>query len=270
MAVIVFDNDDTLSVGCAAIYAKAQMLFYLYLHEIFGKQIVSYSDLNNIYQLAESEAIPYWGVKRGRVAYSMLKTYWAVYEWADKRFNLNFSDKEHVKHGTEIQKLGNLPFDHAQIQWFPEAPELLERLKLAGHTLCLLTNYDSEEWPKRAALLGVEKFFDKERVLAVSMKKTREDFIKVSNWSLETDKNNLWIAVGNSPKSDVLPAAGELGISDRWYGIHIPYGGNSSPHTKDEGGVNLWPTINHPQVINIASLKELESAINQLSSKSAS
>src|SRR3989344_993467 len=147
MAVIVFDNDDTLSVGCAAIYAKSQALFYLYLHEIFGKQMVSHTDLNNLYQLNETEAIPYWGVRRGRVAYSMKKTYWAVYEWADKKFNLNFSDEKHMEYGAEIQKLGDLPFDHSQIQWFPESPELLKRLKEAGHILCLLTNYDAEEWP---------------------------------------------------------------------------------------------------------------------------
>lgn len=260
MATIVFDNDDTLSLGCAAIYGKAQILFYLYLYEIFGKQMISYAALNNIYQEAENGAMPYWGVRRGRVAYSMLKTYWAVYEWANKIFNLNFSDEEHKRHGVEIQKLGDLPFDHSQIRWFPETLELLGKLKRAGHTICLLTNYDTEEWPKRAALLRVEVFFDKARILAVPMRKVQDDFIKVSGWTSETDKNNLWIAVGNSPV-DFLPA---MNISSNWRGIHIPYGGNSSPHTKNEGKIDLFPTISHPQVTNITSLKELEFVINRL------
>ena len=258
MAIIVFDNDDTLVLGTAAIYSKAQVLFHLYLHEIFGPRMVSHLAVNNLYQKIDTDAIPDWGTGRGRVAHSMLKVYREVYKWAEKRFDLNFSAEEHRKHSLKIRELGDLPFDHSQVQWFPEAKNLLEKLMRAGHTLFLLTNYDPREWPKRSEELGIEKFFAKKHILPVIQKKTAQDFIQVSDWNEKMDKYNLWVAVGNS-EIDVLPP---LDISPNWRGIHIPYGSNSSIHSF-HSGINLTPTVNHPKVINIQSLKELESALDQ-------
>lgn len=235
MAVIVFDNDDTLMMNEWQ-YSEARAKFFAYLYRIFKDYTPNLHSLTDRFDEIEKEHFARWGIRRGRTTESKLVLYEEVSTYAQQR-GLVFSKKVRARHLRHIAALGDLPFDYSRMQWRPGTERVLGMLKNEGHVLCLLTSYDSDVFPKKAAFLNIGRFFDPAHVRVIHGKKTPADFIAVSGWSEEREKQLRWFAVGNG-ESDIRPA---LDISERWMGIYVPHGSTSPLFEK--GGANEWP---HP------------------------
>ena len=259
--VAVFDADDTLWMNEGQ-YSQAVCRFFDYLYQALRNRVPTRGYLSERFQKIDGELFGTWGVKRGRLAKSMVRLYYEVLGWAKWRYGVNLHDKRDERF---IREIGDLPFDYELLDWLPEAKALLEKLKKAGWKLCLLTSYDNKVFPKRAKYMGLKEFFHPENTLAVEYKKTKEDFIAVSGWSPQSDKNQKWVAVGNAD-SDILPA---LDISENWYGVRVPHGSSSKYcEDKDSGKYTdcpypyfMPPPLVHPRALDLRSLSDFPKAM---------
>lgn len=260
--VAVFDADDTLWMNEWQ-YSRATSRFFDYLYTIFQGKIPNLHYLKDRFYKIDGELFKEWGVKRGRMAESMVRLYKEVCEWAKWRFGTFFYDHTDEE---KIRTIGDLPFHYIDLRWLPEARTALSLLKENGHSACLLTCYDTKVFPHRAKFMKLYEFFPPERIRATEFRKTKEDFIAVSGWTPEKDKEFVWVAVGNAD-SDILPA---LEISENWHGVRIPHG-STSKYCEDkekylEGKFAHFmpPPLIHPRSIDIRSLSEFNSALQNL------
>lgn len=239
MPVIVFDNDDTLMMNEWQ-YSQAIEICFTYFYEIFQDFTPNRNALNARYIAIDKQNFAKWGIRRGRVADTKRMLYEEVRVYAEKR-GLKFSKKTRAEHLRRIAEIGDLPFDFTKMRWRPGVEKVLRTLKKEGNTLCLLTSYDKDVFPKKAELLKIGHFFDSAHVRAIDSSKKKEDFIAVSEWTAENDADRKWYAVGNG-ESDIRPA---LDISDRWRGVYIPHG-STSPIFEQGKEQNDWPEpLNH-------------------------
>lgn len=251
MGVFVFDGDDTLWMNEWQ-YSEAYANYFSYLYKIFENKTPALHLIWERYFLIESELYKEWGVKRGRVAEAMVR----MYRDLNKRVKFEFGKDMHsFKHEEQIKKIGDQPFQYERLTWNPGAQDVLRTLRQEGHTVCFLSSFDKEVFPRKAEFLGLYDFFDKKNVRITEFKKTKEDFIAVSGWKNEyADLNHEWYAVGNG-ESDVRPA---LEISERWRGIYIPHG-STSQYFRGKRGMDYWTStsIDHPRAVTINSISEL-------------
>jgi hypothetical protein len=265
---VVFDADDTLWMNGWQ-YDEANVEFFRYLFQIFRQRTPNLHYIYRRFFEIDGELFKTWGIKRGRVTESMIRTYREICQWVGWRFGVYFSDKETGQHNQEIRGIGDLPFDYTRLQWQPEAPWLLKKLNQMGCQLCLLTSYDAAVFPKRAEFMNIDsgQLFRPENIKVVEKKKTKEDFIEVSGWRPENART-LHIAVGNA-ESDILPA---LEIGENWWGIHIPHSTTSVYAYQPERNPDLPEPMSHfmprklihPQVKNVYLLRNFFNAFNEI------
>lgn len=269
MPVIVFDADDTLWMNERQ-YSEAYSKYFLFLFETFRQYAPTLKYVNKRFFQIDGDLYKKkirdnsddtWGIRKGRIAESMRLCYEEVSAWAKDRLGHEFQADERARHLEEIKKIGDMPFDFTKLVWRPDALRALEYLEGRGHTLCLLTSYDPELFPKRAAFMEVERFFAPEHIRAIPGSKVAKDFVLVSGWTAEKDAGCDWYAVGNG-ESDINPA---LEVSDRWRGFYMPHGSTSKFFNHEEGSNEypepvkhfMPPKFEHPRVLTLHDLDEL-------------
>ena len=244
---LVFDVDDTL-LATSWTYDEAYTAYFNYLYKILQGRVPSLHDLYERYFEIEAELAPLWGVKRGRVAESMVRLYQEVCNWVQSRYgeSVYMAEDENF-----IRMIGDRPFNYRKHFWLPGVKETLSVLAGKGYSLCLLTSYDSQLFPERAKFLGLEEFFG-QRMRFIEDKKTPLDYIAVSGWNSSADGE--WNTVGNG-ESDIRPA---LEIADNWFGIYIPHKSTSPFFKRDGKKVSFNATlIEHPRVLNIKTFRDI-------------
>lgn len=260
MAVIVFDNDDTLMMNEWQ-YSQAIERCFTYFYEIFRDFAPNRNALNARYIAIDKQNFAKWGIRRGRVAETKRMLYEEVCAYAERR-GLKFSKKARAGHLSTIEAIGDLPFDYTKMRWRPGVERALGTLRKEGNTLCLLTSYDGDVFPKKAEFMKIGRFFDPAHVRAIGGSKKKEDFVAVSGWTENADVDHEWFAVGNG-ESDIRPA---LEISSRWRGVYIPHG-STSPIFEDGKESNPWPEpLNHfmpPPIVHdrVKTVMELDSRL---------
>jgi len=258
--VIVLDKDDTLTMN-EWLYSKATFQYMAFLYKVFGDTMPANGKaIQALYEKIDGPLFDSWGVRRGRVAEGMVQHYRWVYQLAQEKFGIEFHKNQHWIYEQDIRKIGDQPFDYSDIKLLDGAVEVIRELIARGHIVCILSSYDKKMFPINVQKLGLDTLIDSACIHATEFGKKKEDFIRASGWTKEKDSEYLWVAVGNG-KSDILPA---LEISENWRGVYIPFGSGSAYFGKEEQ-VNLKPpSINHPCVKTINSLKELPPALSAL------
>ncbi len=255
-SVFVFDADDTLWMTEWQ-YSQAYANFFAYLYEILGDRMPNLHLVRERFFEIESQLYDTYGVKRGRVEEAMVQTYRKVCDSISWRFGENVLSEAHE---TRIREIGDMPFDYTRLRYLPHVQETLSTLKDAGARLCLLTSYDTNVFPHKAAHLGIERWFPREHIRVVEHKKCTQDFITVSGWDSQSHPSDKqWYAVGNG-ESDIKPA---LLIAENWRGIHIPQGSTSAYFKEDSParGFATAPLV-HDRVKAIRDFCELLPAID--------
>ena len=244
MATFVLDADDTLWMNEWQ-YSKAKADFLAFLYDRLGDRMPNITSVLTKYSSIDATLGKEMGVRRGRVARTMVETYLAICQWSEERFGKvawNKGDEE------AIRQIGDQPFDYTKLRWTAGAKEVLDTLKEAGHTLCLLSSYDSNVFPARADFMGIDKFFAPERIRTAELGKTREDFIAVSGWTPESE--DIFVSVGNGEKDMRIPVE----ISENWRGVYVPYGSTSPTFSHSEQADFTPPPIEHPRIITVDSI----------------
>ena len=248
MSTLVFDADDTLlATNWSYDAATGDFLQYLY-NQALPERAPSLHGVSERFYEIDAKLAAVWGVKRGRCAESMVLLYKELCNWIEKRTQ---EQLYRIEHEIKIREIGDRPFDYRKHTWLPGVKETLQILQAKGHTLCLLTSYDTKLFPKRAKFLGFDSFFSA-GIRSIDGKKTAQDFIEVSGWHQGAPGD--WYAIGNM-ESDIMPA---LDICDQWRGIYIPYRTTSPFYKRIGGEINFDALpIQHPRITNINAFKEL-------------
>ncbi len=266
-ARIVFDNDETLT-QLVHWYDLAEIQFFQLLFSQkygLGPFLPCWRDIDKVIKKHTADLFKTWGVKRGRCAEGLRRTYATVCDWVKKTHGFD-PRQVNPEIEEEIKKIGDLMFVHASdVPWKQNARQVLRLLRSQGHELFLLTCYDRQVFPSRYRSLGLDEFFgaDMERVRVTEFGKTPDDFKAVSGWTPENDSGFIWVTVGNS-KSDILPA---VGLSKRWHGFCVGFA-TTSVYVGEAGGdlsdPFTPPPIDHPRVKNARNIAELPDFVDQL------
>lgn len=247
--VFVFDADDTLwPLGW--LYDEACLVFWLYLIKIFSGQTPNVISVIKKHFEIDLQKSRHMGIKRGRVASTMVGLYLEICGYVNNVYGVTVYDP---RHEAKIRTIGDKPFKYKRLKWLEDAKRTLSVLKQDGHKLCMLSSYDAGLFPLKNDFLNVWEFFNKSNVIQTEFKKTSDDFIRVSGWTPEIDRQfSRWIAVGNG-ESDILPA---LGISEHWHGFYIPHM-TTSPYFEKVTSEFIPPPIDNPRVETLTNIKEI-------------
>jgi len=249
--VYVFDADDTLWMNEWQ-YSRAYAAFFSHLYEIMGDRMPNIHLVRDVFFKIDGHMFKDYGVRRGRVAESMVLTYRKVCEWIQERFGEELYSEAHEMH---IRGIGDSPFDYSKLRFLPGVQETLSHLAGDGSQLCLLTSYDRSVFHSKADRMGLAQWFPQERTRVVEMKKSAEDFIQVSGYAKDEHRDaKTWYTVGNG-ESDIIPP---LEIADNWRGIYIPFG-STSRYFKDDSFAHGFrhQAIDHPRVRTIREFREI-------------
>ena len=179
----------------------------------------------------------------------MRTTYLQICKWVKEYYGENLFSEAHVR---AIEMIGDQPFDIAKHLWIPGAEETLLKLIGHGHTVCLLTKYDRDLWPQKAAKLRTNRFFADENIRTIHGAKTAEDFLTVSR-AAELNGSHFY-TVGNGKGDMVGVEAGE-----KWHGFYIPRS-STTPTEKDarpdHDGFH-FPPCNLPRVTQLKDIREI-------------
>jgi len=247
--IYVFDGDDTLWY-VEWKYSQAVADFFSYLYKILREHMPNFHFLQQIFFALDEKNSKSWGIKRGRVAESMLETYRMICQMVKKQTGQDIQSPEHE---ARIRFIGDQPFDVQEHHWIPGAEEMLEELLKKGHTPCLLTKYDRGTWPEKATQLRLSRFIPDEHILVVEGRKRVEDFWRVAEAAGADDSCPLY-TVGNS-EGDMIPVEAH----ERWNGFYIPLP-STVPLERDTRptGEDFTPApYNHPRVKTLKSIREL-------------
>jgi phosphoglycolate phosphatase-like HAD superfamily hydrolase len=253
MSTIVFDGDETLWFS-AQEYDSACFEFLLYLHStaLPPHTPVSGDYTYNLYaKHFEKINAKTGGIKRGRVAKSMVDTYRFVCSEIQKTRGIDVYNKKHEDH---VWKIGDKPFDVTKHPWAPGAEKMLEELVKRGHTLCVLTKYDQETWHKEKAIaLDVHRFVKTENILAIHDRKTPEHFLQVSR--AHEKGNEDFITVGNSKDDLIMVTEVENKL---WRGFYIAIPTTSPMESESDADWQLpLPSIDHPRVVTVKNVTDI-------------
>lgn len=247
--VFVFDGDDTLWY-VEWKYSQAYADFFSYLYRAIRNYVPNIHFIYKTFCAVEERNASRFGIRRERVAESMVETYRQICAWVKNLQNKDIYDKTHEY---RIRAIGDQPFDVRECQWIPGAEEALQDLQDRGHTLCLLTKYDRETWPEKADILRASRFFRPECIRVVEKRKELQDFASLAVAASATGDRAIY-TVGNS-EGDMLPVTSD----ERWYGFYIPLP-SSVPLEHDTKPLDesFAPTpYNHSRVITLRSITEL-------------
>jgi len=143
----------------------------------------------------------------------------------------------------ELFSIGDTVFSYLR-KLYPEARELLKELRHSGYRLVLLTSGDKEVQETKVKSMHLDALFD---TICIVDKKNVETYKSVIKILLLDPKNTFM--VGNSTKSDVLPAL-EAGLSV----IHIPK--ETWAYEKAEGTTEGFEHKYHP-VKSLLEVKQI-------------
>lgn len=248
MSTVVFDGDDTLW-NAEWKYSQACADFFSFLYTALGRHVPNLHFIYKVFFDHEDRNGKTLGIRRGRVALSMQETYQDICEWVKNYGGQDVYRKEHVE---RIKTIGDQPFDVTQHHWIPGAEQTLQELLNRGHELCLLTKYDRNMWPQKAAALRTDRFFSSDRTLTVDGRKEIKDFLAISRAAQKPGQTLF--TVGNS-EGDLIAAQ----ALENWRGFYIPLA-SSVPLEKDTRpkGQLFEPTpIDHPRVTSLKSITEI-------------
>lgn len=250
-SLLIFDCCDTIWAAVHQ-YDEAYIECIAFLQKVFGEKLPGlHSVYHRLFQL-EGQTSKSWGVKRGRVAQSMVTLYEEICAHILEQYGVDLKDCTHIN---TLKTIGDKPFDYRWVTWLPNAKTVLRLLKKDGHELRFLTSYDKELFPKRAKYLGLYEFASPERCVSVESKKTTDDFVSVSKLDPNGEQNFEKVYVIGNGRNDILPA---VDISEKWYGIYIPHSSTSPWFSDDKSKVKFTPDpIDHPRVYNLRRLTEI-------------
>lgn len=250
MSTFVFDGDDTLW-DVEYLYSQCYADFLSFIYKALGRYVPNLHFVYQVFFDNEDKNIKTWGVRRGRVAQSMIETYRQICDWVKE---YSGADLYQESHETELRRIGDQPFDVSKHRWIPGAEEVLYALRREGHTLCLLSKYDRTVWPEKAEILDTGRFFETETIQLVDHRKRPEDF---EDLLLRVDRTNSpAFTVGNG-EGDMVPVSADTG--ERWHGFYVPIV-SSSPTEKDtrptERGFNPKQIV-HSRIKTLRSIRDI-------------
>lgn len=250
-SLFILDCDDFLWMNCWQ-YDKSYNQAIGYLYKIFGDMMPPWLWLNARILEIESEKANFYGVKRGRVAASMVQLYEEVSNYANENFGFLIDRHEHKK---KLSEIGDQPFDYTVLRWRPGIKETLRELKNRGHELRFFPSYDPDLFRKRIEFMGLYEFASFENCDHTVFKKTVENFVKISGWSKESDdKYSRWYACGNGRNDVITP----LDLSNNWWGAIVQWGSTSPWFHGEQSRIKLNPDpIDHPRVHDLKQFSEI-------------
>lgn len=228
---LIFDADDTLWEN--NIFFERAIEEFLDLMAPLAPEPQHVLDL---LRQVEQEFIPRWGYGSRNFINALRETY-----------------RRHCGPGNgvgflrAIDEIGERLLNHP-IEILPGVPSTLETLR-RRYRLMLFTKGDSQEQSAKVSRSGLKRHFD--RIEVVEEKNTEAYHALALRHSLHKPSTFM---VGNSPRSDVLPAL-EAGL----WAIYIPH-----PHTWDLEHQEVKP---HPRLLVAQSVQELPSLLAEVLSE---
>jgi putative hydrolase of the HAD superfamily len=226
---LIFDADDTLWEN--NIYFEAAIEEFLNLVRPFacGPQRVL-----ALLREVEQELIPLRGYGSRNFIHALGETFRRLYD-----------GKDGVDYHRGIERIGERLLNHP-MQIMPEAQSTLQLLS-ARHRLMLFTKGDFQEQSSKLSRSGLQEHFAQVEIAIEKNTAAYHDL--VLRHSLDRESTFM---VGNSPRSDVLPAL-EAGL----WAVFVPH-----PHTWELEHEEVKP---HPRLLQAQSLRELPSLLQELS-----
>jgi len=163
----------------------------------------------------------------------------------DETFRRLYSEKDGAGYHRAIKQIGERLLNHP-MKMLPEVPATIELLSARYH-LIMFTKGDFEEQSSKVTRSGLKTHFA--RIEIVEEKNTDAYHQLVLRHQLEREST---VMVGNSPRSDVLPAL-EAGL----WAVFVPH-----PHTWDLEHEEVNP---HPRLLKAESLRELPALLEKVS-----
>jgi phosphoglycolate phosphatase-like HAD superfamily hydrolase len=243
-SVFVFDVDDTLG-RLARLYDLAYLEYFTAIYTFFPAKIPCLHSVYRKFFEIDKENSGIYGIQRGRIAASMIDSYRSICDWLGQDYDLDHED--------EVREIGDKPFKLREWQWIEAAKQTLKKLKGQGHKLCALSSYEESLFWDKVRIIGLDSYIEHGNMLPVHFQKTKEDFIKVSGWSLDIeDKYAGWCTVGNG-ESDIKPA---LEISNKWVGFYIGHKTTSPYFNNSDSEYDAKP-MDDPRVVNLKSIIQI-------------
>jgi putative hydrolase of the HAD superfamily len=252
---LIFDADDTLWEN--NIYFEAAIEEFLSLISEFlapsnttaSRRQAAVDLLNDI----ERASIPQFGYGSRHFVDSLRETFRRVFEGDAGRANGPGSqDSRRVQTAEYLRSIGEIGerLIRHPIEVSPEVLSTLAVLR-SRHRLMLFTKGDFDEQFYKLDRSGLKEHFD--RIEIVREKDTEAYHSLVERHSLERHSTFM---IGNSPRSDVLPAL-EAGL----WAVFVPH-----PHTWQHEHDEVEP---HPRLLVAESLADVPSLVEQIFSLEA-
>ena len=225
---LIFDADDTLWEN--NIFFERAIVEFLGLIAPLAPEPQPVLDL---LRQVEQEFIPRWGYGSRNFINALRETFRRLYGSGDG-----------VGYLRAIDQIGERLLNHP-IEVLPGVPSTLEALR-SRYRLMLFTKGDVQEQSAKVSRSGLRHLFD--RIEVVEEKNTEAYHALAGRHSLRKQSTFM---VGNSPRSDVLPAL-EAGL----WAIYIPH-----PHTWDLEHREVHP---HPRLLVAQSVRELPTLLAEV------
>ena len=231
---LIFDADDTLWEN--NIYFQRAIEEFLQLVSPFA---ADHREVRRVLRQVEREHIPQRGYGSRNFIDSLHETF--------RRFH---ASKDGQAHFRAIEQIGERLLQHP-IELLPGVVSTLERLR-PHHRLVLFTKGDREEQCGKLDRSGLRPFFERVEVVEEKDAAAYEELIGRHGIRRECSA-----MVGNSPRSDVLPA-----LAAGLWAVFIPH-----PHTWDMEEEEIEP---HERLLVTPSFVELPSVLSKVRIESIS
>jgi len=225
---LIFDADDTLWEN-NIYFERAIEEFLELILPIAPKRECVLGVLNEV----EKESIPLWGYGSRNFINSLVETFRRLY-----------GEHDGAGYLSAIEQIGERLLNHP-MDIIPGVSSTLESLR-ERYRLMLFTKGDVEEQSSKVDRSGLKGHFD---CIEITEEKTTDAYHElVQRHILDRD---FTFMVGNSPRSDVLPAL-RAGL----WAVFVPH-----PHTWDLEHEEVEP---HPRLLVAQSLRDLPSLLAEL------
>ncbi|MGG3470534.1 HAD family hydrolase [Neobacillus pocheonensis] len=199
---LIMDLDDTL-IHCSKYFKESKSLFADLMLEWFQFTTTKEDILQKQLEI-DLKNVEEFGLHSSLYPESLVLTY--------KYFCVRYGRRINESEMEQVLNIGQRVFQ-IDVQPYPYLYEVLEKLKVDGHKLCLFTGGDEKNQRRKIDQLGLEHYFEERVFIYEHKNSTALQFVLDE---IETDKKSTWM-IGNSLKTDIKPAI-ELGIN----AIHIP------------------------------------------------
>ena len=232
---LIFDADDTLWEN--NIYFEAAIEEFLEaIGGLIGLSNAVAPDRRAVLALLneiERESIPRCGYGSRHFVNSLRETFSRIYSGGDG-----------VAYHRAIDKIAQRLISHP-MAIMPHVPETLETLR-RRYRLLMFTKGDYEEQASKAARSGLEHHFHAVEITGEKDPNAYHQLVERHALNRETT-----FMIGNSPRSDVLPA-----LAAGLWAVFVPHA-----HTWDLEHEEVPP---HPRLITVNSVRELPALLEQM------